>query len=66
MFQNFLRTYVAFCKSQLAVPKKSFADFFHPNHGQTEANCNLPIAARGRIFSHVRPFYERAVSILDP
>jgi hypothetical protein len=66
MFQNFLRTYVAFCKSQLAVPKKSFEDFFHPNHGQTEANCNLPIADRGRIFSHVHPSLEQAVSDLDP
>jgi hypothetical protein len=29
---------VAIRKWQLAVRKRSFEDFFHPNHGQTEAN----------------------------
>ncbi len=28
--------------------------------------CRLGPESKGHIFSHVRPFYERAVSILDP
>jgi hypothetical protein len=35
-------------------------------HRQARPNLKLKTQPRGHIFSHVQPFYERAVSNLDP
>ncbi len=45
---------------KLAIPYLRCSSM--PSHGQTLANSQLT----GLIFSHVRPFYERAVSNIDP